>query len=41
MPTRVALGSHFEAFLRDQVQSGRFNDASVVVRAGFAPARGE
>ncbi|MDO4777414.1 MAG: type II toxin-antitoxin system ParD family antitoxin [Cardiobacteriaceae bacterium] len=35
MPTSVALGSHFESFVREQVQSGRFNNASEVVRAGL------
>jgi antitoxin ParD1/3/4 len=35
MPTSVALGSHFETFTRDQVQSGRFNNISEVVRAGL------
>jgi antitoxin ParD1/3/4 len=35
MPTSVALGSHFETFVRDQLQSGRFNNASEVVRAGL------
>lgn len=35
MPTSVALGSHFETFLRDQVEQGRFNNASEVVRAGL------
>ncbi len=35
MPTSVALGSHFERFVREQVQAGRFNNASEVVRAGL------
>jgi len=35
MPTSVALGSHFETFIRDQLQSGRFNNVSEVVRAGL------
>ena len=35
MPTSVALGNHFETFVRDQRQSGRFNNASEVVRAGL------
>ena len=35
MPTSVALGNHFETFIREQLQSGRFNDASEVVRAGL------
>lgn len=35
MPTSVALGPHFETFVRAQVQSGRFNNASEVVRAGL------
>lgn len=35
MPTSVALGSHFEAIIREQVQSGRFNNLSEVVRAGL------
>lgn len=35
MPTSVALGPHFETFVRNQVQSGRFNNASEVVRAGL------
>lgn len=35
MPTSVALGNHFETFIREQVQSGRFNNVSEVVRAGL------
>ncbi len=35
MPTSVALSSHFEHFVREQVESGRFNNASEVVRAGL------
>lgn len=35
MPTSVALGSHFEGFIREQVQMGRFNNVSEVVRAGL------
>ncbi|PAT31249.1 type II toxin-antitoxin system ParD family antitoxin [Vandammella animalimorsus] len=35
MPINVALGNHFEAFIRDQVQSGRFNNISEVVQAGL------
>jgi len=35
MPTSVALGPHFESFIRQQVDSGRFNNVSEVVRAGL------
>ena len=28
MPTSVALGAHFEAFIKDQVANGRYNNAS-------------
>ena len=35
MPTSVALGSHFEKFVQDQLKSGRYNNASGVVRAGL------
>lgn len=35
MPTSVALSTHFEHFIREQVESGRFNNASEVVRAGL------
>jgi antitoxin ParD1/3/4 len=35
MPTSVALSAHFENFVRDQVDSGRYNNASEVVRAAL------
>ena len=35
MPTSVALGSHFEAFIKQQLESGRYNNASEVVRDGL------
>lgn len=35
MPTSVALGNHFEEFIKKQLESGRFNNVSEVVRAGL------
>ena len=35
MPTSVALSSHFESFVKEQVSTGRFNNVSEVVRAGL------
>lgn len=35
MPTSVALSPHFETFIRQQVDSGRFNNVSEVIRAGL------
>ncbi len=35
MPTSVALSPHFETFIRDQIESGRYNNVSEVVRAGL------
>ena len=35
MPTSVALGSHFDKFIKKQLESGRFNNASEVVHAGL------
>jgi antitoxin ParD1/3/4 len=31
----IALGSHYEAFIKKQLESGRYNNASEVVRAGL------
>jgi antitoxin ParD1/3/4 len=35
MPTSVALGNHFEEFVKKQLDSGRFNNVSEIVRAGL------
>jgi len=35
MPTSVALTPHFEAFIREQIESGRYNNTSEVIRAGL------
>lgn len=35
MPTSVSLNPHFEAFIRSQVDSGRYNNVSEVIRAGL------
>jgi len=35
MPTSVALSPYFETFVRHQVESGRFNNVSEMVRAGL------
>ena len=35
MPTSVALTPYFEAFIREQIDSGRYNNTSEVIRAGL------
>ena len=35
MPRSYALGNHFEQFIHAQLETGRFNNASEVVRAGL------
>ena len=35
MPTSLALSLYFETFIRAQVESGRYNNVSEVVRAGL------
>ena len=35
MPRSFALGSHFENFIDEQLRSGRYNNASEVVRDGL------
>jgi antitoxin ParD1/3/4 len=35
MPRSFALGERFERLIEEQVRSGRFNNASEVVRAGL------
>jgi len=35
MPSSYALGDHFEAFVLSLVASGRYNNASEVVRVGL------
>ena len=32
MPTSIALGKHFEVFVKDQIANGRYNSVSEVVR---------
>lgn len=35
MPSSFALGEHFETFIKSMVASGRYNNASEVVREGL------
>ncbi|HDS5592584.1 TPA: type II toxin-antitoxin system ParD family antitoxin [Enterobacter hormaechei subsp. xiangfangensis] len=35
MPTSVSLSPYFETFIREQIESGRYNNVSEVIRAGL------
>lgn len=35
MPTSVALGEHFETFVKRKLAEGQYNNASEVIRAGL------
>lgn len=35
MPTSVALSPHFEAFIKAQIATGRYNNVSEVIREGL------
>ena len=35
MPSSYTLGKHFEAFIADQIASGRYASASEVIRSGL------
>ena len=35
MPSSYALGEHFESFIKQMLESGRYANASEVVRAGL------
>ncbi|EAT7400393.1 type II toxin-antitoxin system ParD family antitoxin [Salmonella enterica] len=35
MPTSISLSPYFEAFIREQIESGRYNNTSEFIRAGL------
>jgi antitoxin ParD1/3/4 len=35
MPTSIALSPHFEKFVHEQIDSGRYGNVSEVIRAGL------
>lgn len=35
MPTSIALSPHFERFVHEQIDSGRYGNVSEVIRAGL------